>query len=91
MRTLRVKLTAPETGPRQAAQAVFDEVSELHSDQAVFQVNRTRYVDADDWGFRITYRSNEAFVRTTSLAELEDAMARVAANAFERRVTKGER
>jgi maltodextrin utilization protein YvdJ len=82
MRTLRVKLTLPEPqGPRET----FEAVSELHADQAIFQINQTEYVDPNGWGFTITYRSNETFVQTTTLAELEQPMGAVASNAFERR------
>lgn len=82
MRTLRVKLTLPEPEPRGPREA-FEAVSELHADQAIFQINQTEYVDPNGWGFKITYRSNETFVQTTALADLEQAMAAVASNAFE--------
>ena len=82
MRTLRVKLTLPEPEPRGPREA-FEAVSGLHADQAIFQINQTEYVDPDDWGFTITYRSNATFVQTTTLAELEPAMTAVASNAFE--------
>jgi len=87
MRTLRLKLTIPETEPPSAARETFQRVADLHEDQAIFQVNRTAYVARDEWGFRVTYRSQEAFVQTTSLRELEATMARVAPHTFQRRVT----
>jgi maltodextrin utilization protein YvdJ len=86
MQTLRVKLNLPATDPPKAAQNTFETISEIHSDQAIFQVNQTQYLDSDDWGFRVTYRSNGTFVQTTSLAELERTMANVADNSFEQRV-----
>lgn len=85
MRTLRVKLTISESGEHGAARAAFDEIAERHSDQAVFQVNETRYVDEDDWGFKLTYRANSDFCQSTSLREIDRAMAQVAPNSFERR------
>lgn len=85
VRTLRVVLTVSEADPHEGAQAAFEQLSERHDAQAIFQVNRTPYVD-DDWGFRITYRSQTEFVQSTSLVEIERAMARVAPNTFERRV-----
>lgn len=86
MQTLRVKLNLPATDPPEAAQSTFETISEVHSDQAIFQVNQTQYLDADDWGFRVTYRSNDTFVQTTSLTQLERTMANVADNSFEQRV-----
>ena len=85
MRTLRVVLTVSEADPHTGARAAFRALSERHEDQAIFQVNRTEYVD-DDWGFRITYRSRTEFVQSTALPAIERAMARVAPNTFERRV-----
>jgi len=87
MRTLRVKLTVSERDPPPEARATFERIAGCHEDQAIFQVNRTAYVDRDGWGFRVTYRSQEAFAQTTSLRELERTMARVAPHTFERRVT----
>lgn len=86
MITLRVKLNVPETNPPSGAHRAFERVSEIHSDQAIFQINRTGYLDRRDWGFRVTYRSQGTFVRSTSLEEIERAMAAVAPNTFERRV-----
>jgi hypothetical protein len=85
MRTLRVKLIIPEPEP-QGPREAFEKVSEVHADQAIFQINQTEYVGPDGWGFKITYRSNETFVQSTALAEIERAMAAVASNAFERRM-----
>ena len=86
MITLRVKLNVPEANPPPGAYGAFEQVSEIHSDQAIFQVNRTEYLDRRDWGFRVTYRSQRTFVRSTSLEEIEGAMAAVAPSTFERRV-----
>jgi hypothetical protein len=90
MRTLRVKLVVPGDGSRGVARAVFDELSEIHADQSIFQVNQTRYVGDGDWGFQIRYETEihtrDEFVQSTSLAELERAMARVGPESFERRV-----
>ncbi|ERH11608.1 MAG: hypothetical protein J07HB67_00616 [halophilic archaeon J07HB67] len=90
MQTLRVKLTVPETDPPPGARATFEQAADRHEDQAVFQVNRTAYVDREGWGFRISYRSDGAFVQTTSLRELEATMAAVAPHTFEQRVATGD-
>ncbi len=91
METLRVKLVVPESGPSKTAREAFDELSAVHEDQAVFQLNQTEYVDEDNWGFSVTHTlrgpGNREFVQTTSLADIERAMARAAAGPFDKRVT----
>ncbi len=89
MQTLRVKLHIPTEDPQDTARAVFDELADVHSDQAIFQVNESEYIDDDSWGFRVTYRSQKRFVRSTSPADIERVMRRVAPNSFERRLSKG--
>jgi len=90
MRTLRLKLIIPNEGAPDTARRVFDRVSDIHADQAIFQVNQTPYVDADDWGFQVQYETTvytrREFVQSTSPAEVEAAMSRVAPDSFERRV-----
>ena len=49
METLRLKFNVPVTDPPQAAQNVFETISDVHNDQAIFQVNRTQYLNVDDW------------------------------------------
>jgi maltodextrin utilization protein YvdJ len=83
---LRVKLNIPETDPPPGAKDAFDAISEIHSDQAIFQVNQTQYVDERSWGFRVTYRENRGFVQSTRVQEIEQLMSQVASNSFERRV-----
>ncbi|SDG28080.1 MULTISPECIES: hypothetical protein [Halorientalis] len=91
MRTLRVKLTVPAADAPESARQTFATLSELHADQAIFQVNRTAYVDEETWGFQVQYESelqtSREYVQTTSLAELEQVMARLAPASFEERVT----
>lgn len=86
MLTLRVKLTIHSDDTTHPARATFDELSEVHEAQAVFQVNETEYIDRDDWGFKITYRSQESFVQSTDLREIERVMADVAPNTFEEKL-----
>lgn len=86
----RVKLTVSEASPPPTARAAFDELSALHEDQAIVRVDRTRYVDEDGWGFRVTYRTRDEFVQSTSLRAVERTMSRVAPTSFERRVTRGD-
>jgi hypothetical protein len=92
VRTLRVTLTLPEKGTHDAARATFEVVSEVHEDQAIYQINRTSNVDEDDWGFRIQYDAEiytrTDFVQSTSPAEVERVMSRVTPGAFEERVEK---
>lgn len=94
MRTLRVKLVVPESGSHREARAVFEELSEIHEDQAIFQINRTEYLDDDDWGFRIQYDTKlyvkKEFIQSRSLAAIERVMARVALESFERRIDQPE-
>lgn len=90
METLRVKLILPENTPSQAAREAFDELSAVHEDQAVFQLNQTEYVDEDSWGFSVTHTlrgpEDREFVQTASLVDIERAMARAAAAPFDKRV-----
>lgn len=86
MQTLRVKLNIPDEEAYQAAKNAFDEISEIHEDQAIFQVNQTQYVSEATWGFKITYRGQSQFVQTTSLREIERAMSQVAPNTFDERL-----
>lgn len=90
MRTLRVKLVVPDEGSYATARDVFETLSELHASQAIFQVNQTQYVGEDTWGFQIRYETEihtkTTFVRSTSLCDIEQAMAEVAPHSFERRV-----
>ncbi len=90
MQTLRVTLNVPADGMR-AARETFEELAAVHSDQAIFQVNRSRYVDADTWGFRIDHsaKRDDGFVRSTSPATVERTMAEVAFGSFERRLDGG--
>lgn len=90
MNHLRVKLTIPETDPPPEAEDAFDAISQIHSDQAIFQLNQTQYVDGRTWGFKITYRTNQGFVQSTRLQEIEQLMAQIASNSFERRVRTDE-
>ncbi len=89
MQTLRVKLHIPTEGPWDTARDAFDELADVHSDQAIFQVNESAYIDDDSWGFRVTYRSQTLFVRSTSPADIERVMQRVAPHSFERRLSEG--
>jgi hypothetical protein len=89
VRTLRVKLTIPnETDD--AAHAAFETLSTVHADQAIFQVNQTQYVSEDSWGFQIRYETSlhtqTAFIQSTSVPAIEDVMAQVALDSFDRRV-----
>jgi hypothetical protein len=90
MRTLRVKLVVSDEG-HGAAREAFDQLSEIHADQSIFQVNQTRYVDDDSWGFQVRYETEihtrQEFVQSTSLADIEAVMVQVAPDSFERRVT----
>jgi hypothetical protein len=90
MRTLRVKLIVPGGDSHDAARDAFDELSEIHADQSIFQVNQTQYVDDDSWGFQIRYETEihtkQGFVQSTSLADIEQVMNRVAPGSFEQRV-----
>lgn len=94
VRTLRVKLVIPERTSRREARAVFEELSEIHEDQAIFQINRTEYLDDDGWGFRIQYDTKlyvkKEFIQSRSLAAIERVMARVALESFERRIDRPE-
>ena len=91
METLRVKLNVPADGGSPAARETFEEIADVHSDQAIFQVNRSRYVDEETWGFRIEHgaKRDGGFVRTTSPAAVERTMAEVAFSSFERRLDGG--
>jgi hypothetical protein len=101
MRTLRVKLNVPnvpsvpdETSDGDdAAHAAFETLSTVHADQAIFQINRTQYVDEDSWGFQIRYETSlhtqTAFIQSTSVPAIEDVMAQVAPESFEQRVRDG--
>jgi hypothetical protein len=90
MRTLRLKLLLPDEGAPDTARRVFDRLSDTHADQAIFQINQTPYVAADDWGFQVRYETTvytrQEFVQSTSPAAVEAVMARVAPDSFERRV-----
>lgn len=94
MRTLRVKLVIAERTSRREARAVFEKLSEIHEDQAIFQINRTEYLDDDGWGFRIQYDTKlyvkKEFIQSRSLAAIERVMARVALGSFERRIDRPE-
>ena len=89
--TLRIKLVVSDGDGCEAAHNAFAELSEIHRDQAIFQVNETQYVADDGWGFKITYEtpvySHEEFVQSGSLPAIERAMAAVASDAFERRLS----
>jgi len=89
--TLRVKLVVPDEDGYETAHDAFAALTKVHEDQAIFQVNETRYVADDGWGFRITYEtpvySREEFVQSVSLPAIERAMAAVASDAFERRLS----
>lgn len=87
MDSLRMKLNLPETDPPPGATEAFTDLAEIHSDQAIFQINRTQYVDSENWGFKLTYRANSGFVQSTRPSEIEQTMARVAPSSFQRRVT----
>lgn len=87
MISLRIKLNLPETDPPSGAAEAFTDLAKIHSDQAIFQINQTEYVDRENWGFKLTYRANSGFVQSTRLSEIEQGMARVAPSSFERRVT----
>lgn len=87
MISLRVKLNRPETDPPPGATEAFTDLADIHSDQAIFQVNQTQYVDSENWGFKLTYRASSEFVQSTRLSEIERRMTRVAPSSFERRVT----
>ena len=91
MQTLRVKLTVPAGGGDPGARETFEEIADVHSDQAIFQVNRSRYVDEETWGFRVEHgaKRDAGFVRTTSPAAVERTMAEVAFGSFERRLDDG--
>ena len=93
MRTLRLKLVVPGEGAPDTARRVFDRLSDIHSDQAIFQVNQTPYVDNDSWGFQVRYETEiytrTEFVQSTSPADIEQVMAQVAPDSFERRVKSG--
>ncbi|MFB6175598.1 MAG: hypothetical protein ABEI99_00340 [Halobaculum sp.] len=86
MRTLRLKLNVSPDNPRPEARTAFETLSAIHEDQAIFQINETPYVDDDSWGFRASYRSEAAFVQTTSPAVVERAMATVAPRSFNERI-----
>lgn len=86
MRTLRVKLNIPEEGDHRQARNAFTQISNIHADQAIFQVNQTPHITDEDWGFKIEYRANTGFIQTTSLKDIERVMAQVAHNRFERRI-----
>ncbi len=91
MQTLRVKLNIPKQGAYGAALDAFDRISDIHEDQAVFQVNQTEYVTEDTWGFSVTHtaknHSKAEFAQTTSLSKIEQAMANAASHTFEKRIT----
>lgn len=93
--TLRIKLVVSDGDGYEAAHDAFAELSEIHEDQAIFQVNETRYVADDGWGFKITYEtpvySREEFVRSVSLPDIERAIAAVAPDSFERRILSADR
>lgn len=90
MRTLRVKLNVPNETDDDAAHAAFETLSTVHADQAIFQINQTQYVSEDSWGFQVRYETSlhtqTAFIQSTSVPAIEDVMARVALDSFERRV-----
>lgn len=86
MITLRVKLSIPETDPPPGAEDAFTTLSEIHSDQAIFQTNQTEYVDKQNWGVKVTYRTRQEFVQSTRIARLERVMSQVGSNSFERRI-----
>lgn len=86
MWTLRVKLTVPSDDAHPVARATFETVSEVHEDQAIFQINETAYVDADTWGFKTSYSSGTGFMQTTNPATVERAMAAVAPVSFDERL-----
>lgn len=87
MRTLRVKLNLPSDDAYPAARATFETLSEVHEDQAIFQINETAYVNDDTWGFRVSYRSEAAFVQTTTPTAVERAMKSVAPVSFDKRLS----
>jgi hypothetical protein len=87
MRTLRVKLHIPEDDTRDTERQVFDMIADIHSDQAIFQVNESEYITDERWGFAITYWSQRTFIQTTSPADVEHAMWQVAPPSFERRLS----
>ncbi|TSD09747.1 hypothetical protein DP107_13865 [Haloglomus irregulare] len=88
--TLRIKLVVSDGDGCEAAHNAFAELSEIHRDQAIFQVNETQYVADDGWGFKITYEtpvySREEFVRSASLPDIERAIVAVAPDSFKRRI-----
>lgn len=88
--TLRIKFVVPDEDGYEAAHDAFEELSEIHEDQAVFQVNETQYVDDDCWGFETTYETplytRTEFVQTTSLPDIERAMSAVAPRSFQQRI-----
>jgi hypothetical protein len=89
--TLRIKLVVPDADGYGTARDAFAELSAVHEDQAIFQINETRYVDDDSWGFQIRYETPlytcSEFVQSTSLPVVERAMSAVASDSFERRIT----
>ena len=92
MQTLRIKLVIPPDSPDHAAHDLFTELSQIHEDQAIFQMNQTEYIADDDWGFQVQYDTKlyieREFIQTTSLAEIEQVMTQVAPQSFERRITR---
>jgi len=89
MQTLRVKLHIPNEDPRDTARQTFDQLADIHSDQAIFQINGSEYIDDDTWGFGISYRSQRMFIQSTSPADIERVMWHVAPRSFERRLSEG--
>ena len=94
MQTLRIKLIIPADSADHAARAIFTELSQVHEDQAIFQVNQTEYISDDEWGFRIQYDTKlyveKEFIQSTSLMEIEQVMTQVAPQSFEQRITSSE-
>jgi hypothetical protein len=89
--TLRIKLVVPDEDGYGTARDAFAELSAVHEDQAIFQLNETGYVDEDSWGFQVRYETplytHSEFVQSTSLSAVERAMVAVAPDSFERRIT----
>ncbi|ERG91623.1 MAG: hypothetical protein J07HQW1_01657 [Haloquadratum walsbyi J07HQW1] len=87
MRPLRVKLNISEKDHHTAAREAFEEISTIHDDQAIFQINRTQYINQDTWGFKITYRTKSGFIQSVCADAIEQVMWQVAPNSFDRRLT----
>lgn len=89
--TLRIKFVIPDGDGYEVARDAFKQLSEIHEDQAIFQINETEYVDDDCWGFQIKYETSlytrTEFVQSTSLLDIERATAAVASDSFEQRIS----